>query len=279
MHLILEFIDAVLTHGFMSRGLIASIIVGIMAGAIGTFVILRGLSPMGDAISHAVIPGVAISHVLNISHLIGATVFGVLASLAIGFISENSKLKKDAIIGIVFSSFFALGIILISRVRSTGDLHNVLFGNILTVNEQNIIAIAVIALLLFIFIGVFYKELLLTSFDETLAQVYGIKTRLIHYSFLLMLTLVVVTSLQVVGAVLVVAMVITPAATSYLLTNRLPIMLLLSSLIGAISATIGLFFSFTFNFPTGSTIVVVLGIIFITIFLFAPKKGIIVNKN
>ena len=277
--MVAEFIEAVIAHNFMSRALIASIIVGIMAGAIGCFIILRGMALMGDAISHSVIPGVAISHLLGISHIIGATVFGLLASMAIGFISEKSKLKKDTIIGIVFSSFFALGIIMISRIRSTADLHNVLFGNVLTVNQDDIRIIAVVAVLLLVYIVLFYKELLLTSFDETLAKVYGLKTRAMHYSFLFVLTLVVVSSLQVVGAVLIVAMIITPAATSYLLTTRLPIMILLASTIGAISSVVGMFFSFSFNFPAGSTIVVVLAVIFVTTLLCAPKNGLIYQKK
>jgi len=259
----------------MGRAVLAAVLVGVIAGAIGTFIILRGLSLMGDAISHAVIPGVAISQVLGISYLIGASIFGILASFAIGFISEKSKLKKDAIIGIVFSSFFALGLVLISRIRSVTDLHSVLFGNVLTVSRGDIIITSIVGIILFLFIVLFYKELLITSFDETLAKVYGFKTRAIHYLFLSMLTLVIVTSLQVVGAILIVAMIIAPAATGYLLTNRLPIMLFLSTAIGAVGAIIGMFFSITFNFPSGASIVLTLSSIFTLTLILAPKRGLL----
>ena len=270
-----NFIQIATNYSFMGRAVLAAVLVGSIAGAIGTFIILRGLSLMGDAISHAVIPGVAISQVMGISHFIGASIFGILASFAIGFISEKSKLKKDAIIGIVFSSFFALGIILISRIRTTTDLHSVLFGNVLTVSNNDIILTSIVGVILLLFIVLFYKELLITSFDETLAKVYGFKTKTIHYLFLSMLTLVIVTSLQVVGAILIVAMIIAPAATGYLLTNRLHIMLLLSTTIGAIGAIIGMFFSLTFNFPSGASIVLTLSSIFTLTLLFSPKRGLI----
>lgn len=270
-----NFIYVVTTYGFMSRALLAAVLVGVIAGAIGTFIILRGLSLMGDAISHAVIPGVAISQMLGISHLVGASAFGILASFAIGFISEKSKLKKDAIIGIVFSSFFALGVVLISRIRTMVHLHDILFGNVLTVSTADIRVLFFIGILLFLFIILLYKELLITSFDETLARVYGFKTRAIHYSFLFMLTLVIVTSLQVVGAILIVAMIITPAATSYLLTNKLPVMLAISTLAGAASAVIGMFLSISFNLPSGASIVLTLAVVFTLTLIFAPRRGLL----
>jgi len=273
--MISNFFDIVITHAFMGRAVLAAILVGVVAGAIGTFIILRGLSLMGDAISHAVIPGVAISQVLGISHFIRASVFGILASLAIGFISEKSKLKKDAIIGIVFSSFFALGLVLISRIRTVTDLHSVLFGNVLTVSSLDIITLFIVGVILLLFMVLLYKELLITSFDETLAKVYGLKTRAMHYAFLFMLTMIIVASIQVVGAILIVAMIIAPAATSYLLTKRLPIMIALSTSIGAFAAVIGMFFSITFNLPSGASIVLTLASIFTLTLIFAPKRGLI----
>jgi len=270
-----NFAYLVTNYGFMGRAVLAAVLVGVVAGAIGTFIILRGLSLMGDAISHAVIPGVAISHMLGASHVIGASVFGIMASFAIGFISEKSKLKKDSIIGIVFSSFFALGVVLISRTRSMVHLHDILFGNTLTVSEADIRLISFVGVILLVFIVLFYKELLLTSFDETLARVYGLNTRIIHYSFLFMLTLVIVTSLNIVGAILIVSMIITPASTSYLLTNRLPVMLVISMLIGAFGAVVGMFFSLSFNLPAGASIVLTLAAIFIIVLIFAPPKGLI----
>jgi len=275
--MILTFIDAVMTHAFMGRAMIAAVLIGIMAGAIGTFVILRGMSLMGDAISHAVIPGVAVSHVLGISTFMGAAAFGILASFAIGFITEKSTLKKDTIIGIVFSTFFALGLVLISQIRTATDLFNVLFGNVLTVSQTDIRNIVMVLACVLLFLGLGYKRLLISSFDETLAQVYGIRTRVLHYVFLVVLTIVIVVSLQVVGAVLIVSMIVAPAAIAYLLTNRLMLMLILSASIGALSSVVGIFFSFTFNWPSGASIVLTLGAIFVTTLIFSPQKGLLVN--
>lgn len=272
-----EFINVVSTYNFMGRAVITATLVGIMAGTIGTFIILRGMALMGDAIAHSVIPGVAISQLIGISHIIGASAVGLLASFLIGFISEKTNLKKDAIIGIVFSSFFALGVVLISRIRSVTDLHNILFGNVLTVNTNDVWMIFIILIMLLLYIALFYKELLLTSFDETLAKVYGYKIKIIQYSFLSILTLVIVSSLQVVGAILIVAMLITPASIGYLLTNRLPIMLFISATVGAFSSIIGLFFSFSFNLPSGSSIVLTLAIIFVLVLIFSPRKGLIIQ--
>ena len=268
-----------LTHGFVSRALIAAILIGIMAGAIGTFVILRGISLMGDAISHAVIPGVAISHVLGISYLFGASVFGILTALLIGFITEKSTLKKDTIIGIVFSTFFAMGLVLISQIRTNSDLMDILFGNILTVSQIDIRNITIVLVVTLLFITLLYKQLMITSFDETLAKVYGMKTKLIHYSFMLIFTVVIVISLEIVGAILIVSMIIAPASIAYLLTNRLYIMLVLSCFIGAVASVVGIFFSFTLNWPSGASIVLTLGVLFVITFLFAPKKGILLARR
>ena len=273
--MILTFIEAVMTHGFMSRAMIASVIIGLMAGAIGTFVILRGLSLMGDAISHAVIPGVAVSHVLGIPVVVGASIFGVLVSFIIGFITEKSTLKKDSIIGVVFSTFFALGLILISQIRTATDLFSVLFGNVLTVSASDIRNIQWVAVALLIFLVTMYKRLALSSFDPTLARVYGLSTKAIDYVFLVVLTVVIVVSLQVVGAVLIVSMIIAPAAIAYLLTNRLWVMLVSSSVIGSVVSVVGIFFSFTFNWPPGASIVLTLGVLFSLTLCFSPQKGLV----
>lgn len=278
MNLVLDFMQAVNTHAFMSRAMTASVIIGLMAGALGTFVILRGLSLMGDAISHAVIPGVALSHLLGVSTLVGASAFGILASFLIGFVTEKSTLKKDTIIGVVFSTFFALGLILISQIRTATDLFNVLFGNVLTVSDGDIANIRWVALGLLVFLVTMYKKLQLSSFDPTLAKVYGLNTRVIDYLFLVVLTLVIVVSLQVVGAVLIVSMIIAPAAIAYLLTNRLWIMLLLSAMIGAGVSVVGLFMSFTFNWPPGASIVLTLGILFTLTLFLSPQKGLLASR-
>ena len=270
-----EFVQAVMTYGFLQRAFVGAILVGFVAGIVGVFVILRGLSLMGDAISHSVLPGVALSHVLGISHVFGAALFGILASMMIGFIGDRSKLKNDTVMGIVFSLFFSLGIVMVSRIRTTTDLHHILFGNVLAVRADDVRIIGVVAILLVLFVGLFYKELVVTSFDATHALVYGLKVRVFHYAFLFVLTLIIVASLQTVGATLIVAMIITPAATSYLLTSRLPVMLGLSAFIGVVSAILGMFFSFSFNLASGATIVLVASVIFMLVLVFSPKKGVL----
>ena len=276
--MIYDFVNAIMEFGFMQRGLIVAILIGVICGVLGTFVVLRGLSLMGDAISHSVLPGVAISHMLGISHVIGASVFGVIASFVIGFISKKSLIKKDTSIGIVLTTFFSLGIVIISRTRTMADLHHILFGNLLSVRPDDVVLVLIIGAILLIFIFLFYKELVVTSFDETLAKVYGLKTELINYTFLFILTLVIVSSLQAVGAVLVVAMIITPAATSYLLTHKLTVMMVISALIGAFSSVVGLFFSFSYNLSSGATIVLTMSVLFILALLFAPEKGILLQN-
>ena len=273
------FIDGLMQYNFLQTALITSILVGIMSGIIGSFIILRGMSLMGDAISHAVLPGVAVAYMLGINILFGASVFGILAALLIGLVASKSKLKNDTAIGIVFSAFFALGFILISLAESATNLHHILFGNVLAVSDNDLVTTAIVLAIVLIFVVVFYKELLITSFDNTFAQAYGLKTQLMHYALMLVLTLVTVTALQTVGIILIVAMLITPAATAYLLTNRLSHMMIVAALFSVISSVIGLYMSYTFNWASGPAIVLTAAVFFSLAFLFSPKQGIIFKKK
>lgn len=270
-----QFIHDVFEFSFLQRALITSIVIGMICGVIGCFIVLRSLALMGDAISHAVLPGVAISYMMGINFFYGAVVFGVLAALGIGFVNQNSKIKSDSSIGIVFSSFLALGVLLITKAQSSIDLTEILFGNVLTVKpEDRTITFIVVAIVLVVII-VFYKEFLLSSFDPTMAAASGLPVKFTHYTLMVLLTLVTVASLQTVGVILVVSLLITPASTAYLLTKRLSTMILTSALIGMVSSVIGLFFSVTFNLPSGVVIVLVITIIFIITFFLAPKNGLL----
>jgi len=272
---IIDFIHALTEYDFLQKALVTSVMVGIICGVIGCFIILRGMSLMGDAISHAVLPGVAISYLLGINFFIGAVATGLLTALGIGFVSQNSRIKNDTAIGILFTSAFALGIILISFLRSSSDLYHILFGNVLAVRPSDMWMTLAIGLIVLAAIFLFYKELLVTSFDPTMAAAYGLSTRLIHYLLMTMLTLVTVASLQTVGIILVVAMLITPAATAYLLTNRLSRMIFLSAGLGTISSIIGLYFSFTYNLSSGASIVLVATALFALVFIFSPRHGLL----
>ncbi len=271
----MEFIEAVIQYGFLQKALLTSIMVGIICGVIGCFIILRGMALMGDAISHAVLPGVAISYLFGINFFFGAVFSGVLTAIAIGFVTQNSRIKHDTSIGIMFTAAFASGIIMITMLKSSTDLYHILFGNVLAVRGSDMWITLGIGLIVVGAVYLFYKELLVTSFDETMGAAYGLPVRLIHYFLMTLLTMVTVASLQTVGIVLVVAMLITPAAAAYLLTNRLWVMIFLSAGIGITSSIIGLYFSFTYNLASGATIVLAATTIFILAFLFSPKQGLV----
>ena len=234
---------------------------------------------MGDAISHAVLPGVALSFILGIDFFIGAIVFGLLASIIITFIKGNSIIKSDTAIGITFSSFLALGVILISVAKSSTDLFHILFGNILAVQDVDMYITIGVGVFVLLVITLFFKELLLTSFDELLAKAMGMKVNFYHYLLMILLTLVSVTAMQSVGTILIVAMLITPAATAYLYANSLKTMIFLSSTIGACCSVLGLFIGYSFNIAAGSSIVLTSAIVFAISFFIAPKQRFVKHKK
>lgn len=268
-----EFIDGLLNFHFLQNALITALVVGIVGGAVGCFIILRGMSLMGDAISHAVLPGVAISFILGINFFIGAIVFGLLASTIITYIKSNSIIKSDTAIGITFSSFLALGIILIGIANSSTDLFHILFGNILAVQDLDMWITIAVALLVLTAITIFFRPLLLTSFDPILAKSIGVKVTFYHYLLMVILTLVAVTAMQSVGTILIVALLITPAATAYLYANSLKTMIFLSSGFGALASVLGLFIGYSFNIAAGSSIVLTSALLFLISFFIVPKQS------
>lgn len=271
--MISEFIDGLLNFHFLQNALITALVIGIVGGAVGCFIILRGMSLMGDAISHAVLPGVAISFILGINFFIGAIIFGLLASTMITFIKSNSIIKSDTAIGITFSSFLALGIILIGVANSSTDLFHILFGNILAVQDLDMWITIAVALLVLTTITIFFRPLLLTSFDPILAKSIGVKVTFYHYLLMVILTLVAVTAMQSVGTILIVALLITPAATAYLYANSLKTMILLSSGFGALASVLGLFIGYSFNIAAGSSIVLTSALLFLISFFIVPKQS------
>ncbi|KZK37789.1 Manganese ABC transporter inner membrane permease protein SitD [Lactococcus cremoris] len=230
---------------------------------------------MGDAISHAVLPGVALSYLLGINFFIGAIFFGLLSSVIITFIKNNSTIKGDTAIGITFSSFLALGVILIGVANSSTDLFHILFGNILAVQDLDKWLTLGVSALVLALILLFFKELLITSFDPTMAKAIGMNVSFYHYLLMILLTLVSVTAMQSVGTILIVALLITPAATAYLYTNSLKRMMILSSTLGAISSVLGLFIGYSFNIAAGSSIVLTSAVLFVGGFLTSPKQDFI----
>ncbi|HGA1865263.1 TPA: metal ABC transporter permease subunit [Streptococcus agalactiae] len=274
-----KFFEGLLTYHFLQNAFITAIVIGIVAGAVGCFIILRSMSLMGDAISHAVLPGVAISFILGINFFIGAIVFGLLSSIIITYIKENSVIKGDTAIGITFSSFLALGIILIGLANSTTDLFHILFGNILAVQDSDKYMTIIVGLIVLTLITIFFKELLLTSFDPVLAKSMGMRVSFYHYLLMILLTLVAVTAMQSVGTILIVALLITPAATAYLYVKSLRTMLFLSSALGAVASVLGLYIGYTFNIAAGSSIVLTSTFMFLLAFLFSPKRSLFKKKQ
>ena len=270
-----RFIEGLVEYHFLQNALMTAIVIGVVSGAVGCFIILRSMSLMGDAISHAVLPGVALSFMLGINFFIGAIVFGLLASFIITFIKENSVIKGDTAIGITFSSFLALGVILIGLANSSTDLFHILFGNILAVQDSDMCLTFGVSGLVLLFVGLFFKGMLLTSFDPVLAKTMGINVNFYHYLLMGMLTLVSVTAMQSVGTILIVAMLITPAATAYLFTSSLKSMMLLASTLGALTSVLGLFLGYSFNIAAGSSIVLTSTIIFLVSFFLSPKQTVV----
>lgn len=273
--MIQNFINGLYEFHFLQNALITALMFGIVSGAVGCFIILRGMALMGDAISHAVLPGVALSYLLGINFFIGAIFFGLLSSVIITFIKNNSTIKGDTAIGITFSSFLALGVILIGVANSSTDLFHILFGNILAVQDLDKWLTLGVSTLVLALILLFFKELLITSFDPTMAKASGMNVSFYHYLLMILLTLVSVTAMQSVGTILIVALLITPAATAYLYTNSLKRMMILSSTLGAISSVLGLFIGYSFNIAAGSSIVLTSAVLFVGGFLTSPKQDFI----
>src|SRR5699024_10080783 len=210
----MEFINDLMQYGFLQKALFTSIMVGVISGVIGSFIILRGMALMGDAISHDVLPGVAISFMLGINYFYGAVLMGVLAVLMIGGVTQSSRIIIDSSFAIIFIVFFALYIIFSTKSQTAIELSQILFYYVLSVRCSYMWMSLIIGVVVLVVVVMFYKELLVSSFDETMAKAYGLPTRAIHYLIMVLLTLVTVASLQTVGVVLVVAMLITPASTA-----------------------------------------------------------------
>ncbi|HFQ1654191.1 TPA: metal ABC transporter permease [Staphylococcus aureus] len=264
----LEFVEHLFTYQFLNRALITSIIVGIVCGTVGSLIVLRGLSLMGDAMSHAVLPGVALSFLFGIPMFIGALITGMIASIFIGYITSSSKTKPDAAIGISFTAFLASGIIIISLINTTTDLYHILFGNLLAITNSAFLTTIVIGSIVLILIIIFYRPLMISTFDPTFSRMSGLNTTLLHYFVMLLLSLVTVASIQTVGIILVVALLITPASTAFLISKKLYSMMIIASLISVISSIVGLYYNYIYNIPSGATIVLCTFVIYIITLFF-----------
>ena len=264
-----------LTHAFMVRALLVSALVGGICGLLSCYMTLKGWALMGDAVSHAVMPGVVVAYALGLPFSLGAFVFGVGSVAAIGFVKQKSRIKEDTVIGLVFTGFFALGLVLVSKVRSNIDLTHILFGNVLGISSSDIQQTLLISALVVALLLVFRRDLLLFCFDPTHARSIGINTGLLHYMLLSVLSLTAVAGLQTVGVILVVAMLVTPGATAYLLTDRFDRMTVLASASSVLSSVVGVYLSYWTDSSTAGCIVLVQTGLFLLAFLLAPRYGIL----
>lgn len=263
----------------MQHAFAAIILVGVICGVTGTFVTLRGLAFMGDALAHAIFPGVVIAYLLGGSFLIGALIAAVIVSLLIGAASHSGRLTNDTAIGVLFVGSFALGIALISaRQTYTRDLTSFLLGSILGVSGNDLLLTGFVGAVVLVTMLVVRRELVVVAFDRTFAQSAGLNLWVWDQLFLVLLSLAIVVSLQTVGNVLVLAMLVTPAATARLLTDRLGITCLLAAAIGAGSGVVGLYVSYHLGIASGASVVLVATIIFLIVFLFAPRTGMVTSR-
>ncbi|MGB3683922.1 MAG: metal ABC transporter permease [Rubrobacteraceae bacterium] len=267
MVLVVEYLLEPLSFGFMQRGLLASVLVAIICGILGSFVVLKGLAFIGDGLAHASFGGVALAFVLGANIYLGAFVVAIGTALGIGAISRRGRVSSDTAIGVFFSGTFALGILIISRVESyTTDLFGYLFGDVLSITMGDLWTIGVMALVVLASIGAFYRQLLFVAFDPTVAAASGIPARSFEYLLLILLGATIVTAIQAVGIILVVALLVTPSATANLLTRRFHYMILAGAAIGSLSALVGIYLSYYLDVASGAAIILVATAIFLAVF-------------
>lgn len=277
---VLAWLAEPLQYAFMLRGLAAALIVGIVCPVLGAYVVLRGMAFFGDALAHTILPGVVIAFLLGWPLGVGALITGVLAALGIGALSQRKEIKEDTAMGVIFAGAFALGIALLSTQRAYAvDLSHILFGNLLGVSIGDLWLMGGLALAVFALVVAFYKEFLVLSFDPVLAVTLRLPVTFLKNLLLVLMAVVIVASLQAVGVTLVLAMLVTPAASAYLLTRRLPTMMMLGAALGAAGAVIGLYLSYYANLASGPAIVLTETLLFVLVVLLGPRRGLIWRRR
>lgn len=272
---LLEWITVPLSHPFMQRALMVSLLVAAACAVLSCYLVLKGWSLMGDAISHAVLPGIVLAFVLGVPLAIGAFVAGLACALFTGYLKENSRVKEDTVMGIVFSGMFGFGLVLFTKIETDQHLNHILFGNVLGVSMRDLIETAVIAGGTLLIVLLKQRDLFLYCFDINHARSVGLPVRTLHYGLLILLSLTIVASLKAVGIILVIAMLIGPGATAYLLTDSFERMPIIAVTVATLSAALGTIVSFHIDGATGACIVLVQATFFALAFLFAPKHGLV----
>ena len=269
-----------LAFDFMQRGLAASVMVGVLCALVGCYVVLRSMAFLGDALAHAILPGVAVSYLLKGNLIFGALGAAVAVALGIGLFSRRGRIREDTAIGILFAAALALGVAMISTMKTYAvDLTHILFGNVLGVSREDLWLTAALGLVVVCTVLLLYKQFLLISFDPVLAKTLGLRVELLRNLLLVLIAVTVVVSLQSVGVGLVAAMLVTPAATAHLLTRRLPVMMALAAGIGAVSSVAGLYLSYSIDIASGAAVVLVSTLIFVIAFAFAPRRKLFEKRR
>jgi manganese/iron transport system permease protein len=279
MTMLIDFFMVPLSYPFMQRALAVSLIVAAVCAVLSCYLVLKGWSLMGDAISHAVLPGIVLAYVINIPLAIGAFVAGLACALFTGYLKENSRVKEDTVMGIVFSGMFGLGLVIFTKVETDQHLLHILFGNVLGVTFRDVIETAIIAGGTLAIVLVKRRDLLLYCFDPNHARSIGLPVQVLHYGLLVLLSLTIVASLKAVGIILVIAMLIAPGAIAYLLTDSFERMIAIAFGVATVSAGLGTIVSFHIDGATGACIVLIQAAFFLLAFLFAPKRGLLMRRR
>ncbi len=267
------------SYDYMATAIWVSALVGAVCAFLSAYLMLKGWSLIGDALSHSVVPGVAGAYMLGLPYSFGAFISGGLAAAAMLFISQRSSLRNDAVIGLVFTGFFGLGLFMVSLSPTSVDVNTIIFGNILAISDVDAIQLVIIAGVTLTLLLIYWKDLMVVFFDESHARSIGLRTNALKVMFFTLLSASTVAALQTVGAFLVIAMVVTPGATAYLLTDRFPRLISISVAIGVFSCAFGAYVSFFLDGATGGVIVLLQTCLFLLAFFFAPKHGLLANKR
>ena len=269
-----EWLSEPLAYAFIARGLLAGVLAGTACAVLSAFIVWRGMAFIGDAIAHSILPGIVVAFVAGISLFWGALAAAVVAAVGIGLLTRHGRVKEDTAIGVIFTGLFALGVLLLSRITTYQDLGHILLGNILGVGRAELIAMAVVTVVVTLAVVLFYKELLVTSFDPSHAVVIGLSPELVRYGLLVLIALTVVAAIQVVGVVLVLALLITPGAAASLLSQKLPRIMGLSATLSIVAAVAGFYASYYLDVASGATIVLTLTGIFVVLFVASPRSPV-----
>ena len=262
------------TYDYMFKAMWVSALVGGACAFLSVYLVLKGWSMMGDALAHSVVPGVAAAYILQLPYAVGAFFAGILASSTMGLIKQKTRLREDVVTGLVFTSMFALGLLMASLHPMAVNIQRIVLGNILAISDEDVVQVAIIAGISLAILWLKWKDFMLVFFDENHARIVGINVTLLKVMFFSLLSACTVAALQTVGAVLVVAMLITPGATAYLLTDRFRNMIYISIGVGVVGSFLGAYLSYFMDGATGGVIVVVQVLIFLAAFIFAPKHGL-----